>query len=151
MDAQRTPTHCASVAFRGWSIVASGFDYSDLIGKRFEYGAMGPDTYDCYGLVREMFRRQGVVVPEYSTKGLVTTGVGRALAGIRDWQLVEEKPGVMALMKLQETLHVGYLLPYGRMIHTLERSGGVCVERFEPWRVKLIGCYVYRSLEKSAG
>jgi len=39
--------------------------YTDLLDKRYEKGARGPDAYDCYGLVMEVFKRAGVALPDY--------------------------------------------------------------------------------------
>lgn len=34
-------------------------DYQDLIGVPYEYDADGPSTFNCAGIVREVFRRAG--------------------------------------------------------------------------------------------
>lgn len=39
--------------------------YGDLIGKQFVPGGRGPDGFDCYGLVKEIYRRRGIELPEY--------------------------------------------------------------------------------------
>ncbi len=36
------------------------------LGKPYEFGAVGPDTYDCSGLVRAAFRRVGISLPHSS-------------------------------------------------------------------------------------
>jgi cell wall-associated NlpC family hydrolase len=37
---------------------------SDLIGKPFKDGGRGPDSYDCYGLVKEVYHRLGIELPD---------------------------------------------------------------------------------------
>jgi cell wall-associated NlpC family hydrolase len=118
-------------------------EYADLIGKPFVRAGRGPDGYDCYGLVREMFRRIGKETPNYTTGPEGATGVAQILSGIREWKKVDYRPGVMVLFKLPTTLHVGFTLPYGKVIHTWDTSGGVCVERFEEWKLRAIGYYEY--------
>jgi len=115
----------------------------DLIGRPFKYGGRGPDCYDCYGLVREMYRRMGKEVPDYHSPTTSGEIVAAMLSGRVMWQEVEERPGVVAMMKLAKSMHVGFLLPHGRMIHVWERSGGVCIEYFSIWRPRAIGFYDY--------
>jgi cell wall-associated NlpC family hydrolase len=118
-------------------------DYADLIGKPFTKAGRGPDGYDCYGVVREMFRRAGKEVPNYSTSAESESENAQILAGMQVWKKTEAKPGVAVVFRLLGKLHVGYLLPYGRMIHAWERSGGVTVERFDAWQKRAIGYYEY--------
>src|SRR3990167_3147116 len=53
----------------------SGINYIDLLGKPFEYGGRGPDTYDCWGLCMEIYKRLGIQLPD---------GVSSA-----DWKMIE--------------------------------------------------------------
>lgn len=120
------------------------FEYADLIGKPFVRGGRGPDAYDCYGLVREMFLRAGTEVPVYKNDSEENRpAMVQMLAGLQQWKRIEAREGAMVLLRLPETLHVGYMLPYGRMIHTWDRSGGVCVERFDEWKQRAIAYYEY--------
>lgn len=41
--------------------------YIDLIGKPFEFGSRGPNTFDCYGLCMEVYKRLGRELPDYPT------------------------------------------------------------------------------------
>lgn len=36
---------------------------SDLVGKPYRAGARGPEEYDCFGLVAEVYRRLGWTIP----------------------------------------------------------------------------------------
>lgn len=118
-------------------------EYADLVGRPFVMGARGPDAYDCYGLVREMFRRTGKQVPDYSTERRDVATIAQILSGIREWRKVEFAPGVMALFQMRTCLHTSFILPYDKMIHCWEQSNGVCVERFSTWQGKVIGYYDY--------
>lgn len=117
--------------------------YDDLIGKPFRISARGPDAYDCYGLVREMFFRKGRVAPNYTTSPEGRTYVAQMLSGLTEWKKVEGLPGTMALIRLPTTLHVGFILPYDRMLHCWEDSSGVCVERLDEWKQRVIAYYDY--------
>jgi cell wall-associated NlpC family hydrolase len=118
-------------------------EYADLIGVPFKKAARGPDSFDCYGLVREMCRRAGKDVPNYPTHSSLETENAQILSGMEEWKPTTEKPGAVAVFRVMGKLHVGYILPYGKMIHAWERSGGVIVERFEPWKRRVIGYYEY--------
>lgn len=37
--------------------------YRDLLGKPFAWGARGPDSFDCLGVVYEVLSRAGIAVP----------------------------------------------------------------------------------------
>lgn len=40
-------------------------ELNDLLGLPFADGGRGPDSYDCWGIVREVYRRYGVTLPDY--------------------------------------------------------------------------------------
>lgn len=115
--------------------------YHDLIGARFEYNGRGPDVFDCYGLVAEMYRRSGRVVPDYVSpdKGDLITNLFHE--AVKLWTPVEERPGVMVALRVPGNVHVGYMLPLGKMIHAWEATGGVTVEPIKPWRRRILGFY----------
>ena len=39
-------------------------DINDLLGKPYKVHGRGPDSYDCYGLVIEVERRLGRIIPD---------------------------------------------------------------------------------------
>jgi len=45
-------------------------DIQDLIGKPYAHGARGPEEYDCWGLCVEIYKRGGIVLPDYTVKHL---------------------------------------------------------------------------------
>lgn len=124
--------------------------YGDLIGKPFAWKARGPDAYDCYGLVEELSRRMGLKVPDYLSPTVhedIAALIGRS---IPYWTPCAEEPGAVATIRVlhstpegMKTLvsHVGMVLPHERLIHSWQRSGGVCVEPLEPWRRRISGFY----------
>lgn len=40
-------------------------EYKDLVGKAYRNGGRGNDAYDCWGLVIEIYRRQGITLNDY--------------------------------------------------------------------------------------
>lgn len=120
-------------------------DYADLIGKRFEYGGRGPDCYDCYGLVKELLNRLGQDVPDYKSPTEAAKIIALMLSSRAQWKETTKKPGAVALIKVMGNLHVGFVLPYNRFIHTWEKSGGVVVEHFYDWEKRVMAYYEYES------
>lgn len=62
------------------------------IGKPYEWGATGPDSFDCSGLVNAAFKQIGVSLPR-TTGGLITAGASVAKADLRPGDLVFPNPG----------------------------------------------------------
>jgi len=122
-------------------------NYTDLIGTPFEYGGRGPDRYDCYGLVMELGRRQGVAFPEIESSAELAVCHARmtveAMSG--QWRQVPvPTPGAVAWIQVgRYGSHVAYILDQNRMIHTWEKSHGVVVERIEDWKRRVLGYFIY--------
>lgn len=117
----------------------------DLIGAPFVYGGRGEDgTYDCYGLIKELLRRDGQEIPDYLSpcEGHKITAI--FMGELRLWRECAPKPGAILLFKIPGNLHVGYALNGDAFVHTWEKSGGVLVERLsDGWEDRLMGIYEY--------
>ncbi|GAL22935.1 phage tail fiber protein [Vibrio maritimus] len=108
-------------------------EYIDLIGVPFEYNAREPKrALDCYGLVRELHRRQGIELPDYFTPNEEAETIASLMAkGKVLWKPVEPKEGAVMLIRLGlHHWHVATYLGDDVFIHTSEKTGGVCTERF---------------------
>jgi cell wall-associated NlpC family hydrolase len=119
-------------------------DYSDLIGVPFQYGGRGPDVLDCYGLVMECARRNGVTLPDFGfadNQSLVAAMMG---ASLPQWRECEAKEGAVALIRVGKYVaHVGYVISTNSLIHAWEASGGVSIEPLQQWRHRIVGFYEY--------
>lgn len=117
-------------------------DFSDLVGAPFEYGARGPEKFDCYGLVMECARRDGVTLPDFgfaSNQALISAMMG---ATMPQWQEVEPQAGAVVLLRVgRYVAHVGYLISPTQMIHSWEASGGATIERLDYWKQRIVGFY----------
>jgi hypothetical protein len=124
-------------------------DVSDLIGCPFVAGARGPDAYDCYGLVRELYRRaHGVEIPNFvSPDGLLPSDCASMFERERTrplWAATECAEGVIALLRVDGfASHVGFMLADHLLCHTWRDAGGVCIEPIERWQHRLVGFYRY--------
>lgn len=119
--------------------------YTDLIGKPFELGARGPDRFDCYGLVQEVYGRAKKQIPDYLRPEALMGAHAVVSHGVSEWEPCEQQVGSVVVIKLlgRDASHVGVVLPFDRMLHVWERSGGVCVERLDEWKRRIAGFYRY--------
>jgi cell wall-associated NlpC family hydrolase len=121
-------------------------DLADLIGAPFRYGGRGPDAYDCFGLVKECWRRvHGVELPDFQSP--TDPGVQCALGAtqLQLWQPVPRQAGVMAAIRIGRLVrHCGFLIDEDRMIHAWEHSGGASVVPLnDEWQRRIEGYYRY--------
>ncbi|HEV7284694.1 MAG TPA: NlpC/P60 family protein [Kaistia sp.] len=129
--------------------------HADLIGRPFAYGGRGPEAYDCYGLVMEMWRRvHGTELPDYgSPEKLALISLHMHRAAGRDWVRVDDfTPGSVVLFRVEGFgAHVGFVLPYRRFLHAWHETGGVTREALDTadWRERRIGCYRFAGPDAS--
>lgn len=96
--------------------------YFDLLGKPFVRGARGPDTYDCYGLAMEMFRRAGIVVPDFTSPGTTEEVAELIASNEHTWRRVP----IGTLMSLTTFrlegvgAHVGIMVEDDRFLHAVD-------------------------------
>jgi cell wall-associated NlpC family hydrolase len=77
------------------------------VGKPYEYGAAGPDSYDCSGLTQYAYRAAGIELP-HSSKGQSELGTPVDRAHLQPGDLV---------FFYQPVSHVGIYVGDGQMIH----------------------------------
>lgn len=124
--------------------------YEDLLGKSFKFGGEGPDDYDCFNLARELYRRLGKDLPQFSHP-TETSLIAQAV--LEGKQVFEElsKPEpyclVLFMVKPPYVSHVGVVLEDKiRFIHIMEKCS-VCVERLDSltWERKIRGYYRWKN------
>jgi len=125
----------------------AAFTYLDLLGKEFEYGARGPDKYDCYGLMIETRHRAGQFIPEdYASTNLPEVMHDSIEHAKRDFpfrELPTPEPFCLVTFRLHPkyTTHIGMVLKdCYRFIHILPRLR-VAVERLDSpcWSHRITG------------
>lgn len=130
-------------------------DFTDLIGVPFVNRGRDLNGLDCYGLVKEVFKRYGYNVPEYDA--LYTNyddmcRINEIIQGnIKNypWKEIAE-PKVPCLIAIRfgspdgMVNHTGVYIGGGRFIHTRERIG-VNIDRISSpaWRRVIVGFYEY--------
>jgi cell wall-associated NlpC family hydrolase len=120
---------------------------TDLIGVPFVDGGRGPDGYDCWGLAREVFRREGIELRDYKVccydSGAVST---LFLEDLSQWRRCNppEVPSIVAIkLNFPAVSHVGVYIGDGKFLHTRDKTG-VVIERLDAtqWRHRVEGFYV---------
>lgn len=86
-------------------------------GDRYKWGATGPNSWDCSGLVMAAFQRGGKRLPHY-TGGIATKGTAVSRSHLQRGDIVFPQKG-----------HVGIYLGNGMMVHASSGKGKVVVAK----------------------
>ena len=124
----------------------------DLIGGRFVSGGRDIKTgMDCWGLVMEVYKRNGITIPDFSV-GAFDYAVINALMDEAVGSLVWERVGtpvstdapLVVLMRMHPKLitHAGVYVGGNRIIHTM-RMTGVIMSRVDGLKSRITGYYRY--------
>ena len=120
---------------------------ADLIGKPYIDGADGPEGYDCWSLAREVFRRAGIILPDYRVAAVDASIDAQINKQRPDWVRCEGEPPVPALIvfRLEGVYanHVGVYIGGGKFIHIFEKTSA-CIDRIDRplWKRKIEGFYI---------
>ena len=102
------------------------------LGKPYEWGADGPSTYDCSGLVMRAWQQGGVSLPHYSVAQYAQSQPV-ALSDLRRGDLVFFASG----SDYQSIYHVGLYIGSGQMIEAPYTGENVRISSI--WRSSLFG------------
>ncbi|MDQ1602041.1 MAG: peptidoglycan DL-endopeptidase CwlO [Actinomycetota bacterium] len=102
------------------------------MGKPYEWGADGPSTYDCSGLVMRAWQQGGVSLPHYSVEQYARSQPV-ALSDLRRGDLVFFASG----SDYQSIYHVGLYIGSGQMIEAPYTGENVRISSI--WRSSLFG------------
>jgi len=120
--------------------------YEDLIGVPFIDGGRDKSGMDCWGLAREMYRRQGIDIPDYHVSAVSAVSVASQMGvDVAYWQkLAQPALGCLVLIRLSPDVwanHVGIYIGDGKFIHAYSATG-VSIGRLRRWRSRIVGFYV---------
>jgi len=127
-------------------------DLSDLLAKPFSNEGNGPTHWNCWNLCREVYRRAGKFMPQYS---LWIEDLAERDSLIRDFRENDfirlEKPEFLAIVALRVyprlpkfINHIGVMLDKRHFINVRKKSG-VCIEDIHSrrWQKRIEGYYRY--------
>jgi cell wall-associated NlpC family hydrolase len=98
-------------------------------GKRYAFGAAGPNAFDCSGLVKYAYRKAGVSGIPRTTYGQVHVGHAVSRKNLRPGDLVFSGPG-----------HVEIYYGHGRVVYAATPSEGVKTSTiWHFWKARRIG------------
>lgn len=120
--------------------------YTDLLGKPFQYGGRGPIAYDCYGLAIELQRRRGVALPDFGSavqRHVIHRMIMDGRSSFRQIPLPEPWCLVTFSLGRDLTSHIGVVLDDGKRFIHIMQDVHVCVERLasDTWKNKVTGYY----------
>lgn len=130
--------------------------FTDLIGVPFVNKGRDINVgFDCYGLVKEVYRRYGYNIPEYDDQYKSYDDMCKISELIKGntkhypWKEITE-PKAPCLIAIRfgspdgVVNHTAVYIGGGKFIHTRERVG-VCIDRISnpAWRRVIVGFYEY--------
>lgn len=119
---------------------------NDLIGAPYCLGGRGPDSYDCYGLVKELYkRRSGIILPDYHSPEEFDKIQEMIVKHRYLWRPTEARADTVILFRIDGYgCHVGYMLSDYKFIHVWEKCAhGVVIEHIEKPEWRHIKCNFY--------
>ncbi len=123
---------------------------ADLIGIPFKDGGRTLAGFDCYGLAIEVFRRYGIVVPEYYACCEDSTLIDKTITEARVKWVRCTPPDLpvpcLVVIRFNEAVmcnHTGVYIGNGRFIHIRQKIG-VNIDLIDSlvWKRRIEGFYV---------
>ena len=119
-----------------------------LVGIPFADGGRGPESFDCWGLVREVYRRYGINLPDYNIGCYDILNVTAEMERNRHYWREHKPPEIpvpsVVAFRVSAPMinHVGIYIGDGKFLHTREKAGAVIESLNSPvWRHRIEGFY----------
>ena len=117
-------------------------EYKDLLGTRYvPHGRCKDDGFDCYGLVIEVLKRNGITIPDLYYESLKPTA--EFVKEFDEYTVKINQPEKNCLVEIYSLGNPGHIAVYigdGLIIHTMLRSG-VVIEPVSHYKHKIRGYY----------
>ncbi len=106
------------------------------LGKPYVYGATGPDSFDCSGLMLRAWQAAGLTLPRTSQ---AQSRSGAPVAGTADMQ-----PGDLIFIPGSDGTpsdpgHVGMYIGHGQLVNASEPGVPIQVETVARWQSQIVG------------
>lgn len=128
--------------------------YDDLLRKPFQDGGRGPGAYDCWGLLREVYRRNGIDIPDINVSIFACREAQAAIDAekVVNWREIHHLQTPCAVLMVGAhgfANHIGAHIGNGQVIHTGIRTG-VVVDRLSQLKPKITGFWQYGDYDFSS-
>jgi len=128
-------------------------NYQSLIGREWEYGKA-----DCFTLVRDWFKLQGVELPDYerpeSTQSCESIFLEEAeRIGFKPVTLQTRQPGDVLIMRMgtRTPMHAAVLLPDERILHQQRDSLSAVIPLSRYYLTRVAAVFRYAASRSTAG
>jgi len=128
-------------------------NYQSLIGREWEYGKA-----DCFTLVRDWFKLQGVELPDYerpeSTQSCESIFLEEAeRIGFKPVTLQTRQPGDVLIMRMgtRTPMHAAVLLPDERILHQQRDSLSAVIPLSRYYLTRVAAVFRYAASRSNAG
>jgi len=127
------------------------FEYSDLIGVPFVDGGRNKAGFDCWGLAKECFERQGIFVKDYAIGAMESAKIDKELkTNEKYWDKIDT-PIVGCLVLINISCqnfadHVGIYVGNHKFLHAYAYTG-VCLSPIKRWKSHIKGYYLPREVK----
>lgn len=124
-------------------------DVSKYVGMRFEKGGRGPESWDCYGLLREFYKVElGIELPLHcGYSDVMTPDSAEAIQrGLVDWSPVDTpEPWDAVLFNVDGVAnHIGLVIQPGLMLHAAPGKDASIESYKRPyWSARIEGHYTW--------
>ena len=127
--------------------MVGSIEYQDLIGKPFKDGGRGPIFFDCWGLVKEAFKRAGYNVPEYLISAYQPELIQAQIFSDQvTWKKLDKpEKNCLVLMRIGKDAlvnHCGFYLDNDKILHTREKTGVIVQDSTTPTMKAIIIGYL---------
>ena len=128
-------------------------DYQSLIGRQWEYGKT-----DCFTLVRDWFKLQGVELPDYERPESTQTCESIFLAeaeriGFQQVTMQTRQPGDVLIMRIatRTPMHAAVLLPDERILHQQRDSLSAVIPLSRYYLARVAAVFRYAASRPTTG
>ena len=128
-------------------------DYRSLVGRQWEYGKA-----DCFTLVRDWFKLQGIELPDYerpkSTETCESIFLDQAeVIGFKPVTLQTRQPGDVLIMRMatRTPMHAAVLLPDERILHQQRNSLSAVVPLSRYYLARVAAVFRYAASHPTFG
>lgn len=120
--------------------------WSDLVGLPFKSRGRGPDEYDCFGLVMQIYRRRGIVIPDLYYGDNAEEHAKLLVQGAQSWRPCPVGAGAVCLWRSWSSTapdHVGVMINQDQYIHATAAFGQVMVTAISRSPAHIFaGCFI---------